>query len=258
MSVNEQTRSGQDDAGIRGDEVAPSRNRRVRPSNVTLKVTMAVTGTIFALFVLVHMIGNLKAFMGPEEYNAYAVFLRTLLHPLVPYEGVLWGLRIVLSVCLVAHVWAGVTIWVRGRRGRGGHRRRGMGALTWGARTMLVSGILLLIFVVVHILDLTIGAGVASSSYQAPVKTGAAEVNVYAYQNLVASLSRPPMAIFYSVIMLVIGVHLAQGGWNVINDFGGTGPRLRKIGLLIGILIALAIVIGNGALPMLVLAGVIS
>ncbi|WP_245935304.1 succinate dehydrogenase cytochrome b subunit [Acidipropionibacterium virtanenii] len=219
---------------------------------------MAVTGTIFALFVLVHMIGNLKAFMGPEEYNSYAAFLRTLLHPLIPYEGVLWILRIVLLVCLVAHILSGVTIWVRGRRGRGAHRRRRMGALTWGARTMLVSGILLLVFIVVHILDLTIGAGVASAGYQAPVRTGSAEVNVYAYQNLVASLSRPAMAIFYSALMLVIGVHLVQGAWSVINDFGGTGARLRRIWMLVGILIALAIVVGNGVLPMLVLAGVIS
>lgn len=258
MSVSQQARTGRDDVQVHGDEVVPRNTRRVRPSNVTLKVTMAVTGTIFALFVLVHMIGNLKAFMGPGEYNSYAAFLRTLLHPLVPYEGVLWILRIVLLACLVAHVWSGITIWARGRRSRGPHRRQRMGTLTWGARTMLLSGILLLAFVVVHILDLTIGAGVASSGYQPPVRTGAAEVDVHAYQNLVASLSRPLMAIFYSLIMLIIGVHLAQGAWNVINDFGGTGARLRRVWLLIGILIALAIVVGNGALPMLVLAGVIS
>jgi len=68
----------------------------------------------------------------------------------------------------------------------------------------------------------------------------------------------PPMAIFYSLMMLVIGIHLAQGIWNVINDLGGTGPRLRKIWLGIGLLISLAIVIGNGALPILILTGVIS
>lgn len=241
-----------------GDAVTAPHHRRARPSNVTLKVVMATTGTIFALFVLVHMIGNLKAFLGPEEYNSYAAFLRTLLYPLVPYEGVLWILRLVLLACLVAHVWAGTLIWIRGRRSRGRFRRRGMRGLTWGARTMLLSGLLLLAFVIVHLLDLTIGAGVASAHYRAPVRTGGHEVDVYAYQNLVASLSRPPMAIFYSFMMLVIGVHLAQGIWNVVNDFGGTGSRLRETWLVVGLLVALAIVIGNGALPILILAGVIS
>ncbi|MBO1737049.1 succinate dehydrogenase, partial [Barnesiella sp. GGCC_0306] len=51
---------------------------------------MAITGTIFALFVFVHMVGNLKAFMGPGDYNAYAEFLRTVLYPLFPVGGVLW------------------------------------------------------------------------------------------------------------------------------------------------------------------------
>ncbi|VEI02317.1 Succinate dehydrogenase/fumarate reductase, cytochrome b subunit [Acidipropionibacterium jensenii] len=258
MSVTDRTASRTDEPAAQGDAVVTVRHARLRPSNVTLKVVMAVTGTIFALFVLVHMIGNLKALMGPEEFNSYARFLRVLAHPLIPYEGVLWILRIVLLGCLVSHVWAGVLIWWRGRRSRGGHRRRGMAGLTWGARTMLLSGILLLGFVVVHLLDLTLGAGLESSSFRAPVRTGPADVDVHAYQNLVASLSRPPMAIYYSLMMLVIGVHLAQGIWNVINDLGGTGPRLRRIWLLVGLLVALAVVIGNGTLPILILTGVIS
>ena len=97
---------------------------------------MAITGTIFALFVFVHMVGNLKAFMGPGDYNAYAEFLRTVLYPLFPVGGVLWCFRIVLLVCLVWHVWAGLPIWVRGRRARGRVSRQNMQARGWGARTL--------------------------------------------------------------------------------------------------------------------------
>lgn len=264
MSVADQTTSPTDQIATtdreanRGDAVIAPSLRRPRPSNITLKVIMAVTGSIFAAFVLVHMIGNLKAFMGAGEFNSYARFLRVVAYPLVPYEGVLWILRIALLVCLAAHIWAGTLIWIRGRRARGSFRRRAMAASTWGARSMLGSGILLLIFIVVHLLDLTLGAGLESSGFEAPVRTGEAAVDIHAYQNLIASLSRPPMAIFYSLMMLVIGIHLAQGIWNVVNDLGGTGPRLRKIWLGIGLLISLAIVIGNGALPILILTGVIS
>ena len=222
-----------------GDAVAVHTHSAARPSNVTLKLIMAITGTIFALFVFVHMVGNLKAFMGPGDYNAYAEF-------------------IVLLVCLVLHVWAGLTIWVRGRRARGRFSRHNMKALGWGARTMVLSGIVILAFVVVHILDLTLGMGVQSSSFRAPVNEGTPDIHITAYQNLVASLSRPWMAIFYTVVMIIIGLHIAQGVRNTINDFGGTGRRLRAIWTVIGLLIALAIVVCNGALPMLILAGVIS
>lgn len=242
----------------RGD--TPDLRRRARPrvSNVALKVTMAVTGAIFVAFVFVHMIGNLKVFFGPEDYNNYAAFLRTLLYPLLPYEGALWIFRIVLSVCLVLHVASGLTIWVRARASRGRFARRSMRSLTFGARTMVLSGLVMLGFVVVHLLDLTIGTLVASADFRHPELLSGHEVEMHAYENLVASLSRPAMGIFYTLVMVVLAVHIAQGCWNVVNDLGVTGARLRRIGLLVGLLIALAIVVCNGALPLLILAGVIA
>ncbi len=243
-----------------GDTVTVQASGRARPSNVTLKAIMAVTGTIFALFVFVHMVGNLKVFLGPEDYNAYAKFLRTLAYPLLPYEGALWIFRAVLLVCLVLHVWAGLTVWYRGRRARGGHGREGMAPLTWTARTMVLSGLVVFCFLVVHLLDLTIGAGVQSDRFHEPVKVGAAATayQFSAYENLVASLSRPGMAIFYTLVMVIIAIHIAQGAYNTVHDFGMTGPRLRSVWFVVGLLIALSIVLANGAIPLLILSGVIS
>ncbi|MCP5995983.1 hypothetical protein NL385_27995, partial [Klebsiella pneumoniae] len=82
-------------------------------------------------------------------------------------------------------------------------------------------------------------------SFRAPVNEGTPDIHITAYQNLVASLSRPWMAIFYTVVMIIIGLHIAQGVRNTINDFGGTGRRLRAIWTVIGLLIALAIVVCN-------------
>ncbi len=240
-----------------GDRLPTMTRAAARPSHVTLKAIMAVTGTILALFVLVHMIGNLKAFAGPEDYNAYAHLLRTLLYPLLPYEGALWIIRVVLSIALLLHLWAGLTLWARGRRARGRHRRTHLRGLTFGARTMVLSGLVVLAFIIVHLMDLTLGVAVASGSFRGPQDPGP-QVRMSAYENLVASLSRPGMAVFYSLVMLVICLHLLQGLWNVVNDLGGTGPRLRAVWKVIGLLAALAIAVGNGALPMLVLAGVIA
>ena len=133
----------------------------------------------------------------------------------------------------------------------------GVAMFGWGEFLTVLVNFLILAFIIVHILDLTIGAGVASSSFSGPQNPGP-DVQMSAYENLVASLSRPGMAIFYTIVMLVVCLHLCQGGWNAINDLGGTGPRLRKVWLIVAILIALAIAVCNGALPMLILAGVIS
>ena len=101
-------------------------HKRPLLSNFTLKLVMAVTGVIFSLFVLVHMIGNLKVYQGAEHFNAYAVWLRTLLEPLFPYEGILWVLRIVLLACLVGHVGGAAILVARARKARGPFRRRRM------------------------------------------------------------------------------------------------------------------------------------
>ena len=239
-------------------DAPPARSGRSRgPSFTALKTTMAVTGTIMAAFVTVHMVGNLKAFMGAQAYNSYAAWLREVAYPLLPHEGLLWILRVVLLVCIGLHMAAGFELWRRGRVSRGRFRRRGLPARTTAARSMLLTGCLIAVFVVVHILDLTIGRLVASPAYTAPSHSDGA-LHVSAYQNLVASLSRPGMAIFYSAIMLAIALHLAQGLWNVVVDLGGTGERLRRTWLAIALAVAIAVALGNGALPLLILAGVIS
>lgn len=234
---------------------ATHRASRVRPrvpSTFVLKQVMAITGIIFVLFVFVHMIGNLKIYGGAESLNNYARWLREIGYPLVPHKGVLWALRIVLAVSLVAHVWASITLWLRGRRARGAHRRRRMRGLTPNsARTMLPGGIVILVFIVVHLLDLTIGALVAPANFRQHDADG----TIHAYENLVASFQRPWMAIFYVVTMLVIAFHVQHGWRTLLQDLGAMG-RWRGAWITLGALIALAIVVGNALIPILVMTGV--
>ena len=240
-------------------DALPARRRRRTPvwaSYRVLKATMAVTGTIMALFVVVHMIGNLKVFMGPEAFNGYAAWLREVAYPLLPHEGLLWIMRMALGACIVLHVAAGIALWRRGRGARGAFRRHSLPARTIGARSMILTGALIGVFVLVHLLDLTIGRLVAPESFVAPT-TSNGELEISAYHNLVASLSRPGMAVFYSLIMLALSLHLAQGLWNVVIDLGGTGPRLRRVCRALALAVALAIAVVNGLLPVLICTGVI-
>ena len=226
---------------------------RRTPSSFALKQVMAITGFIFVAFVVIHMIGNLKVYAGPDSFNTYAAWLREVGYPLIPKQGVLWALRVTLLVALLLHIWAAVTIWVRGRRARGKHRRKNMrGLVANGARTMLPGGAVILVFIVVHLLDLTIGALVHSGAFAHP------DAQFHAYENLIASFQRPWMAIFYSVCMLIIAFHVQHGWRTILQDVGATGRRFRMFWVALGGVIALAIVLGNATIPVLVLTGVIA
>lgn len=232
-------------------------DQRIRKSpkipSWALKVTMAITGTIFVLFVFVHMVGNLKAFIGPEDYNHYALFFHTALYPLLPVDAMLWILRIVLSVSLVLHVGAAVTIARRARASRGSFRRKKLNLRSFGARNMLVSGFVILGFLVFHLLDLTAGKVVATDDYRHVTPDTS-----YAYENLIASMQRPWSAAIYAITLLILTVHLAHGIWTVVSDLGGTGRRLRKIGVIAAGLVALVVLVGNILLPIAITTGVLS
>lgn len=232
---------------------SPVRRRapHLRPSPVLptwfAKTVMAVTGLFFTLFVVVHMIGNLKVFGGANGFDGYALWLRTLFEPLVPPGGVLWALRLALVASLVAHLWCSVVLLSRSRASAGPHRRRtGLTAGSFGARSMLLTGVVLLLFVVFHILDMTTGT--------APVATGVFESGA-PYANLVASFSRPWVAAFYGVTMLLLAVHVAHGVRTAAGDLGVTGTRGRAAVTALGGVAAVALLAGNAAIPLAVQAG---
>ena len=230
----------------------PAGTRRRGPSNFVLKHVMAVTGVLFVAFVAVHLFGNLKVYAGADAFNHYAAWLREVGYPLLPKQSVLWALRIALAVSLLLHVSAALTLWLRGRRGRGAHRRGLHRNRTRAAAFMLPGGILILAFVLVHLSDLTVGGPLASVSFRHP------DPEMHAYANLVASFSRPWMAIFYMVVMLVIGFHIEHGWRTLLQDLGVTGRRFRQVWVALGGLLALAVVLGNALIPLLVLVGVIA
>ncbi|MDO4916226.1 MAG: succinate dehydrogenase cytochrome b subunit [Rothia sp. (in: high G+C Gram-positive bacteria)] len=223
-------------------------------SNVLAKYIMAVTGIIFALFVLVHMYGNLKVYTGAEHFNAYALFLRTLFEPLFPYEGFLWVFRTVLLLCLIGHVGCAVLLSSRAKRARGQYKRRGLsGFKSFTTRTMPVTGIVLLLFIIFHLLDLTAGVGVASQSFQHGSESGS-----FAYQNLVASFQRPFAAAVYLLAMIILFLHLAHGLWAAVYDFGLTvSEKARSWIVLIAGIYALVVMLGNITIPLAVLCGIV-
>ena len=218
-----------------------------------MKLTMAVTGIIFGLFVLVHMVGNLKVYTGAESFNTYADFLREFGYPLIPHEVFLWIARIVLLVSLVLHVWCALALRGRGSTSRGRFKRKGLsqGYRSFAARSMLVTGVVLLLFIIFHILDLTLGVEpAASGEFQ-----GAVDGSHAAFQNLVASFERPGVAIFYILAMVILFLHLSHGIWVATSDLGITGHRTRQVALWIAYLLPAIVMIGNISIPLSVMLG---
>lgn len=230
--------------------IKPLREKPGFPS-WAMKLTMAVTGIIFGLFVLVHMVGNLKVYTGADHFNEYAHFLREVGEPLIPREGLLWIARVVLLVALVLHVWCAFALKKRSRESRGAFKRTGKvsGLNTFTASSMLGTGMVLLLFIIFHILDLTIGAEPAAT-------------NVFehgeAYANLVSSFERPGVAIFYILCMVVLFLHLSHGIWTASSDLGITGHRTRQVMLWIAYLLPAIVMIGNISIPLMVMFGVVS
>ena len=227
---------------------------RRRPSDFACKQVMAVTGLVFGLFVLMHMVGNLKAYLGREAFDSYAVWLRHMLEPAAPYSSVLWVIRAVLVACLVGHVGCACILWRRERIARGPFRRKGLPLRSFAARTMPVTGVVLLLFIIFHILDLTTGTRPVASAEYAPMTT----TRSYAYDNLVHSLDRPWVSAFYIAAMLLLGLHLSHGLWLAVNDLGATGHRLRQVSVALAGIVAIVVTVGNISLPIAVLTGVVS
>lgn len=230
---------------------------RERPSYPTwaIKLVMAITGIIFGLYVLVHMVGNLKIF-SPEQagvapIDEYGAFLRSMGAPIFPQETILWIFRIVLLVSLVLHVHGAFALNGRSRTSRGKFNRTKLtgGLNSFSTRSMLITGIILLLFVIFHVLDLTMGlAPAASDSF----------VHGEIYANLIASFSRWWVAIFYILAMVVLFVHLSHGIWLAVSDLGITGKRSRQVLLVVAYLVPAVVMIGNIAMPLSIALGWLS
>ncbi len=211
-------------------------------SSVGKKAVMAVTGLIGILFVIGHMIGNLQIFEGADRINAYG----RLLHG--PLNELLWVVRVVLVLAVVLHVVAAVQLTARDRAARPiAYARRLPQVSTLASRTMRWGGVLLLVFIVVHILHFTTGT----------IRPGGAFTAGDVFTNAVASFHVPWVAGFYVVSMAALGMHLYHGAWSSFRSLGVAPPSRRPLERRLALLIAVAIAVGFALVPIAVLAGVV-
>jgi succinate dehydrogenase / fumarate reductase cytochrome b subunit len=211
------------------------------------KYVMAITGLIGVGFVIVHLIGNLKVYLGAEEIDHYGEFLRELLVPLLPRTVALWLLRLVLIGALALHLHAAYSLTLINRRARPDRYQspRDYIAANFASRTMRWTGIIVLLFLFYHLADLTWGW------FNPDFVRGAV------YHNLDESLSQIPVAILYIVANIALGIHLFHGVWSLFQSMGWSNPRFNSWRRGIATAIATLIVVGNCSFPIAVQAGIV-
>lgn len=212
------------------------------------KFVMAVTGIVWMGYVLTHMAGNLKIYLGAEDINHYGEWLRTLGTPFLPRTGLLWILRGGLIAALVLHVHAAYSLTMLNRkRDRAYESRRDYVAASFASRTMRWTGTIVLLFIIWHLADLTWGIDGVHPDY----------IRGDIYNNMVLSFDRPVVAIFYVVANLALGVHLLHGAWSLFQSLGWNHPRFNAWRRWFAYGFTIVVVGGNITFPLAVLTGVI-
>ena len=225
------------------------RGARASRTTIALKLGMALSGVVFIGFVLGHMYGNLKAFAGHDAFNEYAHHLRELGEPMLPHEGFLWIMRVGLIVALAVHVYCAVVLWRRAARARTTKyvMKKHTGAI-FASRLMRWGGVTILVFLVWHLLNFTIG--------KVNPQGGATDDP---YNLMVDTFDVWWMTLIYIVAMLALGAHLHHGIWSAAQTLGWTGTAAkRQRAKTIGFVIALIVSVGFSLVPLAVLAGIIT
>jgi succinate dehydrogenase / fumarate reductase cytochrome b subunit len=217
------------------------RIRNFYASMVGKKVVMGVTGLIGIGFVILHSLGNLLIFQGSGALNSYSHFLKSS-------AELLWALRITLIVAVILHVIAAAQLTRQSRAARPvGYVKHESQVATVASRTMRWGGVLILVFIVLHILHFTTGtirpAGVFSHQ------------DVYA--NVVSSFRIWWVTLFYVVTMIALGFHLFHGAWSSMRSIGVSPPSPRPLHRRISLAIAVLVWAAFTAVPVAVFTGMV-
>lgn len=223
-----------------------SRIRSIYSTTIGKKLAMAASAIVLTLWIIAHMVGNLKAFQGPEKFNQYSDFLRLVGAPVLGDSQLLWALRAVLFIALAVHVVAFLQLWRRSALARRvGYRKYEPQVFSYASRTMKWGGIALLLFVVYHILHLTTGDAHRDFVHGDP------------YHNLVSAFSSPVVVAVYLGALAALGLHLYHGVWSAFQTLGFSNPRYNGYRRPTAVVVALVVAGGFALVPLSVLLGLL-
>ncbi|MCZ6673493.1 MAG: succinate dehydrogenase cytochrome b subunit [Verrucomicrobia bacterium] len=243
-------------------------------SSLGKKYIMALSGLVLSLFVLGHMLGNLQVFGDPYLINAYGYKLQHL-----PY-GLLWIIRLFLLACVLAHIWAAITLKIQNKKARPEeYEQKATVQASLASRTMIMSGLIILLFLIFHLLHYTVRAVPGHEYNQAIVtndgteypaeviliKNGKPMVDSYGkplqvhnlHDMMVAGFSYPLISLFYVVATYLLCMHLSHGVSSMFQSVGLRNETWRYRLDIIGKIYGWVLFLGYASIPISIWLGVV-
>jgi succinate dehydrogenase / fumarate reductase, cytochrome b subunit len=215
-------------------------------SSIGKKYVVAITALFLILYVLGHLVGNLQIYMGPDKINWYAQFL----HDLGP---ILWVIRVILIAAFVTHIVATIQLAQENRLAKpqkyavAGYQRS-----TLASRTMIVSGLIVLCFVIYHLLQFTLE--VTDPEFR-KLHDSLGRHDVY--RMLILGFRHPLVSLFYVVGLFLLTTHLTHGFASVVQTLGINNRKTANFVSLGGQSLAWLVFAGYVSIPLTILLGIV-
>jgi succinate dehydrogenase / fumarate reductase cytochrome b subunit len=218
-------------------------------SSLGRKYIMAVTGSVLFLFVIGHLAGNLQIFLGPEAINRYGHFLQS-------NPELIWPARLVLLLMVLLHIWSAITLSLENKAARpvayAAYQPVGS---TFASRTMLVGGLIVLVFIVYHLLHYTAQVQYLNLTGQNFVDFTDPEKRHDIFKMMVVGFSNPLVSGFYILGLALLCLHLSHGASSMFQSLGWKNEAYRPYLDKAARIVAVAIFLGYVSIPVAILLG---
>lgn len=215
-------------------------------SSVGRKIIMAVTGIVLVAFVCVHLLGNSSVFIGADAINAYA----QKLHSLGPF---VWVFRLVMLAAFAIHIIFGIQLTLENRAATPEKNVQVKRLKTgFGAETMIVSGLVMLAFVVYHLLQFTVR--VTNPEIYIPLgNSGMVDVYFMVVNGFKSTLT----VIIYLIGMAFLFLHVSHGFQSLFQTIGLSNDKSLPVMGMVSKLVGFVLLVGYISIPLLIVAGLI-
>jgi succinate dehydrogenase / fumarate reductase cytochrome b subunit len=221
-------------------------------SSLGKKYLMAGSGAVLFLFVIGHLAGNLQIFLGPEAINRYGDFLQSNVE-------LLWPVRIALLAIIALHIWSATKLTLENRAARPqAYAQWQPTAATYASRTMMMSGIIVAVFIIYHLLHFTVmvkGVNFTGKDFDAKPEFFDNKGRHDVYKMMVIGFQQWPVSIFYLVGVGLLCLHLSHG---ISAMFQSLGWKKRSYGECLDCgakWVAALIFLGYSSIPIAILLG---
>jgi succinate dehydrogenase cytochrome b subunit len=212
-------------------------------SSTGKKLLTGLTGAGLMAFLVLHLAGNLTLLFGKDAFNGYT-------HKLEGLGELVIVVELGLLALFLVHIVSAVSVWRLNRSARDVrnsvvHSKGAPSRQTLSSRSMIITGAVLLVFTVLHVLQFRFGPSVREGYV---TSLGNEQVRDL-YRLVLEKFKQLPFVCAYMAVMVVVGIHLRHGFWSAFQSLGVLTPRLRSLAFSGGAVVAVLMAFGFFILP---------